>query len=151
MNKQQILTFKTNVAVIVVNALNAKFKAAGTNNRAFLHSANQVEITVPAGEDVDIVDGVLDTHQGVYGTEWFQVDDTPAPILEPTPPPKKKGKVDLSKAHNYIVASNHHRDKTYAPYCGRCPGLFRMKVVEPFLWKHDCGAIHDERQVLIEG
>ena len=24
----------------------------------------------------------------------------------------------------------------------------RMKVVEPFLWEHGCGAVHDERQVL---
>jgi hypothetical protein len=57
-------------------------------------------------------------------------------------------RVDLSKAHNYVIASNHSNDPMYAPYCGRCSGLHRMKIVEPFLWNHSCGAIHDERQVL---
>lgn len=57
-------------------------------------------------------------------------------------------RVDLSKARSYVIVSNHRDDPAYAPYCGRCSGLYRMKVVEPFLWKHACGAIHDERQVL---
>lgn len=56
--------------------------------------------------------------------------------------------VDLSKAHSYVIASNYESDPSYSPYCGRCPGLVRMKLVEPFLWNHDCGAVHDERQVL---
>lgn len=54
----------------------------------------------------------------------------------------------IDKAHSPIIVSNYLRDATYCPYCGRCPGLDRMKLVEPFLWEHFCGAIHDERQVL---
>lgn len=57
-------------------------------------------------------------------------------------------RVNLTKAHSLVIVSNHQKDPTYAPYCMRCSGLHRMKVVEPFLWKHMCGAIHDERQVL---
>lgn len=52
------------------------------------------------------------------------------------------------KAHDPIIVLNHIADPTYAPYCGRCSGLHRMNVVEPFLWRHGCGAVHDERQVL---
>jgi hypothetical protein len=52
------------------------------------------------------------------------------------------------KAHDPVIVLNHIIDPTYAPYCMRCSGLKRMKVVEPFLWEHDCGAVHDERQVL---
>lgn len=52
------------------------------------------------------------------------------------------------KAHDAVIVLNHLADPTYAPYCMRCKGLHRMKVVEPFLWEHSCGAIHDERQVL---
>lgn len=60
------------------------------------------------------------------------------------------GKVvaDLAKARNPVIVHNHIIDPNYAPYCGRCTGLHRMKVVEPFLWNHFCGAVHDERQVL---
>lgn len=54
----------------------------------------------------------------------------------------------IAKAHSPIIVRNHIADPNYAPYCGRCSGLHRMRVVEPFLWKHSCGAIHDERQVL---
>lgn len=62
---------------------------------------------------------------------------------------KRGPRVDLSLAGNYIIASNHDADPRYAPYCGRCPGLWRMSIVEPFLWRHSCGAVHDERQVII--
>jgi hypothetical protein len=55
---------------------------------------------------------------------------------------------DVSKAHSLTIVTNYQKDPAYAPYCMRCRGLKRMKVVEPFLWKHDCGAVHDERQVL---
>lgn len=58
-------------------------------------------------------------------------------------------RVALERAHDYIVAANHHKDPAYAPYCLRCSGHHRMRVVAPFLWKHDCGAVHDERQVLV--
>jgi hypothetical protein len=58
--------------------------------------------------------------------------------------------VDLNKAHSLVIVHNRATDKHYSPYCGRCPGLDRMKPVEPFLWKHFCGAIHDERQVIVK-
>ena len=58
-------------------------------------------------------------------------------------------RVDLSKAKSYVIAANYHSNPNYSPYCGRCPGLDRMKLVEPYLWNHFCGAIHDERQVLL--
>lgn len=67
--------------------------------------------------------------------------------MSDTQVPKEK-KVDMSKAHSFVIVDNHRKDPTYAPYCGRCSGLHRMKVIEPFLWKHGCGAVHDERQVL---
>jgi hypothetical protein len=41
-------------------------------------------------------------------------------------------------------------DPAYAPYCGRCRGLHRMTVVQRFYWTHSCGAVHDERQVIVE-
>ena len=41
-------------------------------------------------------------------------------------------------------------DPNYCPYCMRCRGLVRMKKVEDFFWKCDCGAIHDERNNLKE-
>ena len=53
-----------------------------------------------------------------------------------------------NKAHSPVIVLNYILDPSYAPYCGRCPGLHRMRLVEPFLWEHRCGAIHDERQVL---
>lgn len=55
---------------------------------------------------------------------------------------------DPDKAHDPIIVLNRFFDPAYAPYCCRCPGLSRMREVEPYLWEHDCGAIHDERQVL---
>jgi hypothetical protein len=57
--------------------------------------------------------------------------------------------VDLSKARYKTIVRNHWSDPTYAPYCMRCRGLDRMVVVEPYLFAHKCGAVHDERQVLI--
>jgi len=57
-------------------------------------------------------------------------------------------KVDFSKAHNGIIVRNHAQDASYAPYCMRCNGMHRMQVIEPFLFQHHCGAVHDERQVI---
>jgi hypothetical protein len=65
--------------------------------------------------------------------------------LSPNEHPKA---IDISKAKVHVIVSNHFQDPTYAPYCGRCRGLVRMKVVSPFLFEHSCGAIHDERQVM---
>lgn len=56
--------------------------------------------------------------------------------------------IDISKAHAYVVVSNYANDPSYCPYCMRCSGLHRMKLVEPYLWRHHCGAVHDERQVI---
>jgi hypothetical protein len=52
------------------------------------------------------------------------------------------------RAHNPVIVLLHIADPDYAPYCMRCTGLHRMKTVAPFLWEHECGAVHDERQVL---
>jgi hypothetical protein len=52
------------------------------------------------------------------------------------------------KAYDPVIVLNHYYDPHYAPYCMRCTGLHRMKVVEPYYWTHECGAVHDERQVL---
>jgi hypothetical protein len=45
-----------------------------------------------------------------------------------------------------IIRENAEKDPNYAPYCGGCDRLHRMTKVEPFLWNHYCGAVHDERQ-----
>lgn len=64
-------------------------------------------------------------------------------------PNASKTEAMADKAHDPVIVLNHIVDPAYAPYCMRCKGLHRMKVLEPFLWTHDaCGAIHDERQVL---
>lgn len=52
------------------------------------------------------------------------------------------------KANSPIIALLAAENPDYCPYCMRCQGLHRMTKVEPFLWEHSCGAIHDERQVL---
>jgi len=56
--------------------------------------------------------------------------------------------VEPAKAKNWLVVSNAIRNPQYVPYCLRCDGLHRMRLIEPFLWRHDCGAEHDERQVI---
>lgn len=43
---------------------------------------------------------------------------------------------------------NAEANPYYCPYCLRCPELVRMKKVEPFYWRCDCGAEHDERKGL---
>ena len=63
-------------------------------------------------------------------------------------PSASKNEKMADAAYDAVIVLNHIADPNYAPYCMRCNGLYRMTVVEPFLWKHDCGAIHDERQVL---
>lgn len=44
-----------------------------------------------------------------------------------------------------LIHQNASKDPNYSPYCGRCSGLHRMTKVEPFYWRHHCGAEHDER------
>ncbi len=43
------------------------------------------------------------------------------------------------------VRINAEKDPAYAPYCLRCNTMARMKKIEPFYWRCDCGAEHDER------
>lgn len=57
--------------------------------------------------------------------------------------------VDVTKARDETVVLNRQRDPYYSPYCLRCFGMHRMTQVEPWLWRHRCGAEHDERQVLV--
>lgn len=56
--------------------------------------------------------------------------------------------VELAKAKNFLVVANAIENPRYTPYCLRCTGLHRMQMIEPFLWRHHCGAEHDERQVI---
>jgi hypothetical protein len=58
-------------------------------------------------------------------------------------------RIDLRKALDRRVVRNHWQDPTYAPYCLRCRPLERMKVIEPYLFAHKCGAVHDERGVFV--
>ena len=45
-----------------------------------------------------------------------------------------------------IIRRNATEDASYCPYCMRCRGLVRMRVVEKFYWRcAKCGAEHDER------
>lgn len=42
------------------------------------------------------------------------------------------------------VARNAVKDPTYAPYCGRCSTMERMRKIETFYWEcRHCGAVHD--------
>lgn len=43
-----------------------------------------------------------------------------------------------------LIRSNYDKDPSYRPYCMRCPGLVRMKLVRPLHWECECGAIHIE-------
>lgn len=55
----------------------------------------------------------------------------------------------MPAAKNKIVVANAIADPAYCPWCLRCPGMVRMEKVEPMLWRCSCGAVHDERQVLL--
>jgi hypothetical protein len=45
-----------------------------------------------------------------------------------------------------LVRSNAEQESSYCPYCMRCKGLVRMRIVERFYWRcARCGAEHDER------
>lgn len=107
-----------------------------------------VSCDVPGCEHRDVKQtGVDETHAEQLAREsGWQIDERD---LCPTHAKESRcASVDLSKANYPIIVSAAMRDPTYAPYCMRCSGLHRMQIVEPFLWKHDCGAAHDERQVL---
>jgi len=44
-----------------------------------------------------------------------------------------------------IILGNVEKDPRYAPYCMRCRGLVRMRVVERHYWRCRCGAQCDYR------
>lgn len=58
-------------------------------------------------------------------------------------------KIDIQRARDFVIVMNHQKDPNYAPYCMRCIGLHRMTVAAPYYWTHHCGAVHDERQVIV--
>jgi len=45
-----------------------------------------------------------------------------------------------------VILRNEAARPGYAPYCMRCPGLVRMRVVEPHYWRCHCGAQCDYRE-----
>lgn len=57
----------------------------------------------------------------------------------------KDSRLRFTPGGTSIIRRNAEKDPSYAPYCGRCDGLQRMRKIEPFLWDHHCGAVHDER------
>lgn len=56
--------------------------------------------------------------------------------------------VILQTSEMSLVKRNALADPTYCPYCMRCSGPMsvRMTKVAHLLWKHHCGAVHDERE-----
>jgi len=44
-----------------------------------------------------------------------------------------------------VILRNVEKNPHYAPYCMRCPGLVRMRVVERHYWRCHCGAQCDYR------
>ena len=53
---------------------------------------------------------------------------------------------DVDAWQKDVILSNVAKDPTYAPYCGRCPGLVRMRTVERHYWNCHCGAQCDYRE-----
>lgn len=76
-------------------------------------------------------------------------EQVPSDSLVSRDPNATRAERMADKAHNPVIVLNHIIDPAYAPYCMRCDGLVRMRVVVSFYWECDrCGGIHDERQVL---
>jgi hypothetical protein len=46
-----------------------------------------------------------------------------------------------------VILRNEAADLHYAPYCLPCPGLVRMRKIEPHYWRCRCGAECDYRAV----
>lgn len=44
-----------------------------------------------------------------------------------------------------VILRNAKKDPAYAPYCMRCAGLVRMRLVEHLYWRCLCGAECDYR------
>lgn len=62
--------------------------------------------------------------------------------------PDRLTQEQLDRTGLSIVIGNRKKDPYYDPYCMRCSGLHRMDEVEPFYWKHRCGAICDLREYM---
>jgi hypothetical protein len=48
-----------------------------------------------------------------------------------------------------VILINEAKGEGYAPYCMRCPGLVRMRVVEQHYWRCHCGAQCDYRGAVL--
>lgn len=53
---------------------------------------------------------------------------------------------DMSAWQRDVILRNVEKDPSYVPYCMRCPGLVRMRVVARHYWQCFCGAVCDYRQ-----
>lgn len=58
--------------------------------------------------------------------------------------------LDMGAWQRDVILRNVRRDPHYAPYCMRCPGLVRMRVIEHCYWQCTCGAVCDYRQPAID-
>lgn len=54
--------------------------------------------------------------------------------------------LDLVAWQRGVILVNVAKDPSYAPYCMRCPGLVRMRVVVRHYWSCRCGARCDLRE-----
>lgn len=57
---------------------------------------------------------------------------------------------DMSVWQRAVILSNVEKDPYYAPYCMRCQGLVRMRILERHYWRCSCGASCDYRQAVID-
>jgi hypothetical protein len=57
---------------------------------------------------------------------------------------------DTSVWQREVILRNVEKDPYYAPYCMRCRGLVRMRIVERHCWQCACGASCDYRQVVTD-
>ena len=55
---------------------------------------------------------------------------------------------DMSVWQRDVILRNVEKDPCYAPYCARCPGLVRMRLIERHYWWCSCGASCDYRQAV---
>ena len=53
---------------------------------------------------------------------------------------------DVDAWQREVILRNEKERPGYAPYCMRCRGLVRMRVVEPHYWRCHCGAQCDYRE-----
>lgn len=52
---------------------------------------------------------------------------------------------DVGAWQRDVILRNVEEDPYYAPYCLRCTGLVRMRIVERHYWRCHCGAQCDYR------